>query len=247
MARTNIDNNKHSFMMISLVAVIAIVAIFIIYNYSTDTYVHITFSDEDSAGDAARMIGVGVPIKTSACISDKDCGKWQFCEYLGCSAPSGRCVNVPQNCLALWNPVCGCDGRTYSNDCYRRKARVSEDYYGECKKTGEAYFEVRDAWDDTLIIKLISPTRIQEARDILNGKETKKVHVMGIVVKNPADYNPGWSYHLSPFSIQFFEGSIEVCDGAFRDIEQHLDEVCGASFPGCLFCPWSSKLTREIT
>ena len=233
--------------MICLVAVVAIVAIFLIYNYSINKYLYITFSDEDSAGDAARMIGDGVPIKTGACISDNDCGNWQFCEYRGCSAPSGRCVNVPQNCLALWNPVCGCDGRTYSNNCYRRKARVSGAAYGECKKTDEAYFEVKDGWDDTLIIKLISPIRIQEARDILNGKETKKVHVMGTVVKWPADYNPGWSYHLAPFSILFFEGSIEVCDGAFRDIEQYLDEVCGASFPDCLFCPWSSELTREIT
>ncbi|WP_420845269.1 BP74-related protein [Nocardia arizonensis] len=28
--------------------------------------------------------------------------------------------------------------------------------------------------------------------------------------------------------------------------EDHLDEACGAFLPGCFWCPWSSRLTREI-
>ena len=40
----------------------------------------------------------------------------------------------------------------------------------------------------------------------------------------PAEYNPGWSYHLVSESIDFFEFAIEVGDAAIQDVEEHLDE-----------------------
>jgi hypothetical protein len=46
---------------------------------------------------------------------------------------SGKCVRVPQVCTMDWKPVCGCDNRTYSNDCVRRAVKVAKKSDGECK------------------------------------------------------------------------------------------------------------------
>ncbi len=40
----------------------------------------------------------------------------------------------PQFCITLWDPVCGKDNKTYSNECFAKMAGVEVNYKGECKK-----------------------------------------------------------------------------------------------------------------
>lgn len=70
---------------------------------------------------------------TSSCNSDSDCNNDEFCEFNAetCSPP-GKCVPIPEVCITLYDPVCGCDGKTYSNDCFRAGAKVSKSHDGEC-------------------------------------------------------------------------------------------------------------------
>ncbi|OWJ66141.1 calmodulin [Inquilinus limosus] len=97
------------------------------------------------------------------------------------------------------------------------------------------------------VIQLDDQNRIQQARDILSGKETEKVHVHGRIVKRRAPYNPKFNFYLDPQTIDFFAYAIEVCDADMQYVEDHLDEACGAFLPGCHWCPWNSKLSREVS
>ncbi|MBS80718.1 hypothetical protein [Variovorax sp.] len=97
------------------------------------------------------------------------------------------------------------------------------------------------------VFRLDDPAKIDEAHSILAGAEPLRVRVQGIVVKGAADYNPGWSFHLDPKTISFFEMQIEVCDANVTYVEDRLDEVGGAFLPKGVWCPWSSTLAREVT
>ncbi|MFI0367101.1 calmodulin-binding protein [Actinomadura sp. 1N219] len=110
-----------------------------------------------------------------------------------------------------------------------------------------AHFVFTDmASDDEAVIELTDPAEIQHARDLINGTATDNPQVMGKIVKQPASYNPGWSYHLDPATIQFFEIATEVCDASISYVEEHLDEAGGAFLPGLTWCPWGSRVLREV-
>jgi putative hemolysin len=57
-----------------------------------------------------------------------------------CSAACNNDANAASGtdsivCNDLWQPVCGSNGNTYSNDCYLSRAGAAKAYDGECKKT----------------------------------------------------------------------------------------------------------------
>ncbi|GAA1983367.1 calmodulin-binding protein [Kitasatospora viridis] len=109
-----------------------------------------------------------------------------------------------------------------------------------------AYFEFTDG-TDTFVFQLTDPAKIQQARNMLSGVDTEDTGVMGTVVKTPAPYNQPWNYQLDPGSVHFFSMATEVCDASISYVNDHLDEVGGALLPRSTWCPWHSKLTREVT
>jgi hypothetical protein len=53
---------------------------------------------------------------------ERDCG----------AAGEGNCTRKPEMCTLDYNPVCGCDGVTYSNSCSAASKGVSVVFHGEC-------------------------------------------------------------------------------------------------------------------
>ncbi len=114
------------------------------------------------------------------------------------------------------------------------------------KKPKPAYFHAVTLADGAqFVVRLEDPNLIQEARDIIGGI-TRDIHISGTIVKAPAAYNSGWSFHLDPGSVDFFSVAAEVCDASTVMVEQDLEKVGGAFLPGARWCPWSSRLVGEL-
>lgn len=67
---------------------------------------------------------------------DEDCAADQFCKLpsgdCGDGGQAGVCEDVPDVCIEIFEPVCGCDGETYGNECKAAMAGVSVAHEGEC-------------------------------------------------------------------------------------------------------------------
>ncbi|MYZ09524.1 calmodulin-binding protein [Streptomyces sp. SID2999] len=110
-----------------------------------------------------------------------------------------------------------------------------------------AYFEFTDATRQTAVVRIDDPATIAHARKLLSGETTDRPHLVGRIVTRQAPYNPRWSFHYEPATVGFFDVAIEVCDATLPYVEDHLDEAGGAFLPGRVWCPWTSRLTREVT
>ena len=70
------------------------------------------------------------------------CPSSYYCDFLdrscGAADQTGVCRRIPEACTLEYDPVCGCDDRTYSNACHAASEGVSIQAQGECDPDIEA-------------------------------------------------------------------------------------------------------------
>ena len=68
-----------------------------------------------------------------------ECAKDEWCRYpsghaCGTGDFMGKCEKRPTACIQVYIPVCGCDNKSYSNECVAHSAGVDVAFLGECKE-----------------------------------------------------------------------------------------------------------------
>lgn len=106
-----------------------------------------TFKDKDGCNDCTCKAGVAECTQracpptaegcTGTCTKSSD-----YCDYAadaacGETGAKGTCKAKPQDCPSVEKPVCGCDNKTYSNECKAHAAGVSVMRDGACQSGPE--------------------------------------------------------------------------------------------------------------
>lgn len=98
---------------------------------------HVVVAHQGECEDGYGGSGSGEPGEPCGGIAGIRCPEGQTCELPAgqCRGRDlqGECVPRPEMCPEVYDPVCACDGNTYSNDCFRRRAGVQKAHDGKCR------------------------------------------------------------------------------------------------------------------
>jgi hypothetical protein len=104
----------------------------------------ITYGNECEAAAASASIAHDGACSGQACggFAGIPCDPGLFCNYqpdqfCGFADDMGICEPVPQGCPDNYDPVCGCDGVTYGNECEAHANSVAVQHPGACDATAE--------------------------------------------------------------------------------------------------------------
>ena len=88
------------------------------------------------------------------CSRDGDCAGGEFCKTPdGECSMDGRCAPLPEVCPPVFDPVCGCDGTVYDNECTAAGSGVALDERTACDDESRLCRSSGDCSDDEVCVK----------------------------------------------------------------------------------------------
>jgi hypothetical protein len=155
------------------------------------------------------------------CGTSSDCGDKLFCNTPGRCGNAGTCQAIPSACPASYDPVCGCNGESYSNECLAQWGDMSPissvAYGGNCRASA-----------------IVSCN---------TGSQCSSEQVCALDPRSPCDGGTG----CKGFCVTAGTSAIQIqsCEqfGCDSDTRACVRAACDGGAWSCAFCAYTSGLT----
>jgi len=127
-----------------------------------------------------------LPASATLCTEDWECQSVEYCKQARGNCDQPRfCDEKPLSCPPNYEPVCGCNGSTYQNECFAARLAVSVDYDGPCSEAPDctgAYADPSILWPPNRKFHAVSVAGVTDP----NG-DAINVHITSIFQSEPTE------------------------------------------------------------